>query len=196
MTNEERRREKLRNAVLFFVKKDKTVGLTKLMKLLFYLDFRLYRETGESLTGEIYEAWHFGPVPAAVWRELRLGEDAGLNLKSVVKIIPTQEDPRDEAAGIKLVHVPRAKFSDRYYTGREFNELKTISEMFDKVPAYRIVEASHVKNDPWDITIKKYGKEAKAAIDYELALDGCDEEHKSYIHEIRDDVRLLNSILE
>jgi uncharacterized phage-associated protein len=73
MTNIERRREKLRNAVLFFVKSDKTVGLTKLMKLLFYLDFRLYRETGEPLTGETYEAWNFGPVPADVWRAFILG---------------------------------------------------------------------------------------------------------------------------
>lgn len=34
MTNQERRREKFKNAVLYFVKKDKIVGLTKLMKFL------------------------------------------------------------------------------------------------------------------------------------------------------------------
>lgn len=195
MTNAERRSEKLRNAVLFFVKADKTVGLTKLMKLLFYLDFRLYRETGESLTGVTYEAWHFGPVPADVWRELRLREDAGMNLKSILKIIPTKEDPRDEAVGIKLAVVPGAKFSDRYFTGREIKELKAVSEMFHNVPAYLVVEASHKKNDPWDVTVKKYGEKAKAHIDYDLALDGCDEERKAYIHEIRDDARLLDSIL-
>ena len=110
MTNQERRREKLKNAVLYFVKNDKTVGLTKLMKLLFYLDFRLYRACGESLTGQTYEAWKFGPVPADVWRELHEKQDCHLGLKSVVKIVPTKEDPRDEATGIKLV-VPPLTFS-------------------------------------------------------------------------------------
>ena len=194
MINAERRREKLRNAALFFVRNDKTVGLTKLMKLLFYLDFRLYRETGESLTGETYEAWQFGPVPADVWRELHSHEDTGINLKSVVRIISVKEDPRDEAVGVKLVAIPTAKFSDRYFTGREVRELKTVSEMFQEVPAYLIVKASHAINDPWDITLKKYGP--RAAIDYELALDGCDEEHKAYIHEVRDDARILDLLLE
>ena len=194
MTNAEHRREKLRNAALFFVQADKTVGLTKLMKLLFYLDFRLYRETGESLTGETYEAWNFGPVPADVWRELRLREDTGMNLKSVLKVITTQADPRDETLGIKLVAVPKAKFSNKYFTGREIKELKDISEMFHGTPAYLVVKASHAPNDPWDVTLKKHGE--KAHIDYELALDGRDEEHKAYIHEVREDARLIESILE
>ncbi|MDR0239119.1 MAG: SocA family protein [Deltaproteobacteria bacterium] len=193
MANAERRREKLKNAVLFFVKNDKTVGLTKLMKLLFYLDFRLYRDTGESLTGETYEAWDFGPVPADVWRELRERKDAGMNLKSVVKVISAREDPRDEALGIKLAIVPGVKFSDRYFTGREIRELQAVSEMFHGVPAYAVVKASHAPNDPWDVTLKKYGK--KTPIDYDLALDGCDEEHKAYIREVRDDTRLLDSVL-
>ena len=154
MTNQERRREKLKNAVLYFVKNDKTVGLTKLMKLLFYLDFRLYRACGESLTGQTYEAWKFGPVPADVWRELHEKQDCHLGLKSVVKIVPTKEDPRDEATGIKLVALPKAKFSDTYFTFREIKEMQAVSEMFRGLPAYLVVKASHASNDPWDVTIK------------------------------------------
>jgi len=192
MTTAERRREKLKNAVLYFVQKDKTVGLTKLMKLLFYLDFRLYRETGESLTGEVYEAWNFGPVPADVWRESRCNEDTGMDLKSVVKAIPIKSDPRDEAAGIKLCALPKAKFSDYYFTGREVQELKNISEMFKDLSAALVVKAAHTRNDPWDITLKKAGE--KAHIDYDLALEGMDDEEKSYIHEVRDDARMMESL--
>lgn len=192
MTTAERRREKLKNAVLYFVQKDKTVGLTKLMKLLFYLDFRLYRATGESLTGETYEAWDFGPVPADVWRELRHNEDAGMKLKEVVKVLLVKPDPRDEAAGIKLSALPKAKFSDYYFTGREVKELKNISEMFMGLSADLVVRASHTRNDPWDVTLKKIGE--KAPIDYDLALEGMDEEEKSYIHEVRDDARMMEAL--
>ena len=51
MTNQERRREKLKNAVLYFVKNDKTVGLTKLMKLLFYLDLGYIEHVENRLQG-------------------------------------------------------------------------------------------------------------------------------------------------
>lgn len=192
---EERRREKLKNAVLYFVKNDNTVGLTKLMKLLFYLDFRLYRECGESLTGQTYEAWKFGPVPADVWRELHEKQDCGLGLDTVVKILPVKADPRDEATGIKLTALPKAKFSDYYFTGREVRELKNISEMFKGHSAATIVKASHTRNDPWDATIKDENKGEKAHIDYELALAGLDDEEKAYIHEVRDDAALIEALL-
>ena len=193
MTNQERRREKLKNAVLYFVKNDKTVGLSKLMKLLFYLDFRLYRACGESLTGQTYEAWKFGPVPADVWRELHEKQDCHLGLKSVVKIVPTKEDPRDEATGIKLVALPKAKFSDTYFTFREIKEMQAVSEMFRGLPAYLVVKASHASNDPWDVTIKTKGE--KSIVNYELALEGLDEEEKEYIHEVRDDALFLETLM-
>lgn len=196
MTLAERRREKLKNAVLYFVKNDKTVGLTKLMKLLFYLDFRLYRECGESLTGQTYEAWKFGPVPADVWRELHEKQDCSLNLSSVVKIVPVREDPRDEATGVKLIAIPSAKFSDRYFTGRELRELKAISEIFKGVSASAVVEASHARNTPWDATIKDKKKgEIAPIIDYELALDGLNDEEKAYIHEVHNDATMLEALL-
>lgn len=188
MTLAERRREKLKNAVLFFVKNDKTVGLTKLMKLLFYLDFRLYRECGESLSGQTYEAWRFGPVPADVWRELHEKKDCSLGLASIVKIIPANDD----ATGIKLVALPKAKFSDHYFTGREIKEMHAISEMFHGVAASVVVKASHAPNDPWDVTIKEKGE--SSVIDYELALEGLDEDRKEYLQEVHNDAILLDSL--
>ena len=193
MTLAERRREKLKNAVLYFVQHDKTVGLTKLMKLLFYLDFRLYEKYGESLTGQTYSAWQFGPVPRDVWLELHEKRDCQLHLASVVKVIPTQPDPRDEAAGVKLVAIPAAKFSDEYFNGRELRELANVSQIFFEVPTALVVDASHGRDTPWAVTIKRHGE--KAPIDYDLALDGCDEEHKAYVHEVRDDAAMLEELL-
>lgn len=192
MTLAERRREKLKNAVLYFVQQDKTVGLTKLMKLLFFLDFRLYAKYGESLTGQTYSAWRYGPVPADVWRELHEKQDCQLHLASVVKVIPVQPDPRDEAVGIKLKPIPKAKFSDFYFTGRELQELHAVSEMFRNLPAKLLVDSTHDRNTPWDVTIKTLGE--GQPIDYELALADCDEEKKAYIHEVRDDAAMLEAL--
>ncbi|MDR3357578.1 MAG: SocA family protein [Desulfovibrio sp.] len=184
-TNEVRRREKLRNAVLYFVQNDKTVGLTKLMKLLFYLDFRLYRKTGESLTGETYQAWDFGPVPVSVWQEMRLKKSCGLNLNNVVTVTGQGFDS-------KLKAKKDAVFSDDYFSGTEKTELKNVSEMFKGIPARMVVKASHARNDPWDVTLKTKGK--KAVIDYDLELDGCSEEEKNRVKEIQDDNALLEAM--
>ncbi|MDR3175919.1 MAG: SocA family protein [Desulfovibrio sp.] len=184
-TSEERRREKLKNAIIFFIQNDKTIGLTKLMKLLFYLDFRLYRETGESLTGENYEAWEFGPVPASVWREISRGQNCGLNLKDIVTVTGAGTET-------KLKAKPGARFSDYYFSGIEKKELQNISEMFKDVPAQLVVKASHTRNDPWDVTLKTKGQ--KAVINYDLALDGCSEEEKNRIKEIQDDNAMLEAM--
>ena len=57
------RKEKLFNAIVYFVKNTKYCNKTKLMKLLYYLDFWHFKETGASVTGLDYYAWDFGPYP-------------------------------------------------------------------------------------------------------------------------------------
>jgi hypothetical protein len=63
-------REKLINAILFFVEHTLHTGKTKLFKLLYLLDFEHYRETGRSVTGLSYYAWKLGPVPVALDEEI------------------------------------------------------------------------------------------------------------------------------
>lgn len=64
-------REKLLNAIIYFLKNTKYCGLTKLCKLLYYLDFMHFRETGRAVTGLDYFAWDFGPVPQTLYFELK-----------------------------------------------------------------------------------------------------------------------------
>ena len=60
--------KKYMNAVLFLCKKlgGSVVGKKKLYKLLYYIDFDNYeyKESMESITGNIYIAWEMGPVPS------------------------------------------------------------------------------------------------------------------------------------
>jgi hypothetical protein len=51
--------EKLINSILYFIKKVKYPGKTKICKLLFNLDFTHFKETGKSVTGLNYYAWKF-----------------------------------------------------------------------------------------------------------------------------------------
>jgi uncharacterized phage-associated protein len=59
----DRQREKL--AAAFFAANTKYCGVTKLCKLLYFLDFIHYRQTGRTVTGLEYRAWPKGPVPVA-----------------------------------------------------------------------------------------------------------------------------------
>lgn len=187
MTN--RQKEKIRNAVLYFVTHDDTVGLTKLMKLLFYLDFRTLQAKGRDVTGLVYRTWDHGPVPVDVWRELK-NHSNDLNLSSVVKAVPFIEDPRDEPAGVRLRAVHGAKFSDRYFSPAELKELQNVSKMFKDLPASKVVEASHGRKELWSQVLKNKG--ADQPIDPELAIS--DPEMREEYREQQEDKKFLDSV--
>src|SRR5947209_11343888 len=63
-------REKLLNALAYFIENTSWYGKTKLYKLLYFLDFEHFKETGRSVTGLDYFAWEMGPVPAALQNEI------------------------------------------------------------------------------------------------------------------------------
>lgn len=170
--------EKLKNAIIYFVQQDKTVKLTKLMKLLYYLDFRHYKETGYSVTGQEYVAWRQGPVPKNVWHELRNNEDMGCGLHGAITLLPAQDDD----IGFTIALMKGVKLSQSPFSHRESQLLKEVSEMFRGCTAKQVSDASHMRGQPWEKTLKVKGE--KARIDYDLALEGCDENH---IERIRED---------
>ncbi len=45
------------------------IGKTKLMKLLYLIDFIAYEKTGKPITNDTYEHWALGPVPKNVWKK-------------------------------------------------------------------------------------------------------------------------------
>lgn len=55
--------EKVAEMVRWFVGKNAGICPTKLNKLMFYADFKHYRETGRSISGLRYRAIQYGPVP-------------------------------------------------------------------------------------------------------------------------------------
>ena len=57
-------RRKYENAILYFAKylNPYQLGKTKLAKLLYYLDFISYRDTGKPVTGALYYKQEYGPL--------------------------------------------------------------------------------------------------------------------------------------
>jgi len=153
-------REKLINAIVFFLRKTKFCGKIKLFKLLYFLDFLHFKQTAKSVTGLRYYAWEMGPVPRDLFFELN---NPGEDLAKCVYI--PKETPANGLFNMK----PRCNFDKKYFTPREIRLMEQLAYVFKNAKANDMSDVSHLPNMPWDKTIKTQGE--KAEIDYFLALD-------------------------
>jgi uncharacterized phage-associated protein len=156
-------REKLLNALVYFSKNTRSCGKTKLFKLLYFLDFIHFRETGKSVTGLDYYAWEKGPVPQDLFFELKQPDK---DLKETIALL---EQFGDE--DVKLCQVIAKKpFDPKFFSKRELKMMKDLAYIFRDALAKGMVEVTHLKGSPWDKTLKEKG--LRKRIDYLLAVDG------------------------
>lgn len=159
------KKEKIANAIIYFVKnatpRNKPLGITKLMKLLFYFDFGFYAQTGVSSTGLKYFAWEQGPVPKDVWLNLK-EKGTDLDLKNKVKLLPSRED--DLSTAVKT----DKKFDSDEFTDLELELLEKIAFMYKELNAKQISKVSHEKDKPWAVTRETRGDNKE--IDYALVF--------------------------
>jgi uncharacterized phage-associated protein len=151
------RKEKLIHAATYFLKNTKYCGKTKLCKLLYYLDFMHFRETGRSVTGLVYQAWQFGPYPSDFGSQLDQSASNGFPLLAI----------KSESGFTEIKS--KVSFDPDWFSQRELKLLAKVAEIFKEARAEHVVEASHLPNHPWDKTIKEKGEFSE--IDYMLALD-------------------------
>ena len=175
------KKEKLQNSIVYFSRHTKYCGITKLMKLLYFFDFIHFRQTGKSVTGKDYFAWKRGPVPVDVYKDLTGAEDKGLSLRKVAAVIPKGDNFKQ----IKAKH--GIKFDKDVFSERELKILKQVAEVFRDALSEDMIEATHLTNHPWEKT--KNTKGLNKHIDYDLALDGSDDQLNSEIvKERRDEI--------
>ena len=157
-------REKLLNAILFFAKKVKHPSRIKIFKLLFFLDFLHFKQTGRPVTNQKYYAWKFGPVPKEFWEELK-DQNIPSDFKRFISIESYVMEPDKQGFNF------RAKKSANLsiFTPRERKILKNLAFIFKDATPTQLTEITHLKNTPWERTISKKGE--WALIDYLLALD-------------------------
>lgn len=178
-------KEKLLHSILYFANNTKYLGATKLAKLLYYLDFLHYKETGKSVTGQQYFAWNFGPVPVDVYKEITGEEDYALGLQG---LISTQLYGKFR----KVKTSNEITFDKDIFSKRELRLLKEISTIFKKARAKEIVKVAHLKNHPWDITRQEKGE--NKLIDYNLVFRGLEEEE--HVQAIREQQKERNEMAE
>ena len=160
-------REKLLNAIVYFVKNTKYCNTLKLFKLLNFLDFEHYRQTGKSVTGLDYVAWKKGPVPPTLWHEV---QKMPPDLAKVIDVIEHRDEFTDQLQRreFKL----KVKFDPKYFTKREMAIMQRLGEYFKELRAEQISRFSHSKKLPWEVVYRGEGKPA-AAIPYELAFESA-----------------------
>ena len=152
-------REKLINAIIYFAKHTKFCGKTKLLKLLYFLDFSHFKQTGKSVTGLDYFAWGMGPVPKDLFEEL--SGNMMTDMRAFIHDLSTGE-------GFQQIR-PKKKFDSQYFSKKEIKLLEDLAFIFKDAKADTMVESTHLKNQPWDRTLKEKGEFKK--IDYMLAID-------------------------
>src|SRR5690348_10199025 len=89
-----RDREKLINAIIYFLNNTKHCHTLKLYKLLNFSDFEHFRQTGRTITGLTYKAWQKGPVPTDLHAEIkRNGQE---DLRRAIALYEVKDDITDE----------------------------------------------------------------------------------------------------
>lgn len=157
-------REKLLNAVLYFAKKTKYPSLVKMFKLLFFFDFSYFKQTGKSVTDLDYRALPYGPVPCDFYDEVKNGNVPD-DMKDAFALLPLETERGTPAFQFKAKRAPDMSV----FSPRERHLLEDLADTFRDATPTTMSEISHLKNQPWDKTIKEKG--ANQIIDYLLALD-------------------------
>lgn len=158
--------EKRTNAILFFCKNVKYPYKLKIFKLLYFLDFIHFKQTGQSVTDLEYFTFTYGPVPLKFHEEIktdRIPEE----IKSCIEIFIEKDNLTGEEKYTRFM--PRKKADLTVFTKREQEILQFLAIVFKEAKAEEMSEISHLKNQPWDKTVKEKGMGQK--IDFLLALD-------------------------
>ncbi|MGA2669634.1 MAG: Panacea domain-containing protein [Ignavibacteria bacterium] len=160
-------REKLLNAILYFSKNVKLPSKLKIFKLLYFLDFRHYKETGQNVTNLDYYALDFGPVPLDLYNEVKDNQVPD-DFSDFLVIEPFKAEFSEKSGGMFKAKA-KARLNISVFTPREQRIMKELVDIYRDVDAKMISDVSHFRNHPWDKTIKDKGKNKK--IEYSLAID-------------------------
>jgi uncharacterized phage-associated protein len=159
-------REKLLNAILYFCKHTSKTSKLKVFKLLFFLDFTHFKETGRSVTNLDYYAWDLGPIPLDFFKELKEANGSPDDFKPFLTIYGFESEFNSKKGELFAAKKP-AQLS--VFSPREQRIIKDLCFVFKDVDAGDMSEISHLKNAPWHKT--KTTKGLRGRIDYLLALD-------------------------
>ncbi|MCI0535333.1 MAG: SocA family protein [Verrucomicrobiales bacterium] len=147
--------EKLQQVILYFLEHINNVhlGRTKLMKLLYLVDFDHYEAHGQSVTGATYRKLPHGPYPDKIEKLIKKMEKAGQ-----VREIKTDHKGFTQHRLITLT----GRFDPARFSGAELRTLERVAADWTNATAAQIEAATH-REAPWA------GTQDGKTIDYEMA---------------------------
>jgi uncharacterized phage-associated protein len=175
-------REKLINAIVYFAQNTRYCGKTKLIKLLYFLDFNHYRDTGRSVTNLEYYAWQMGPVPTALYDEIGSAFEPDLASKVREKIIPTKHGNSFQ------LFQPVGEFESQHFSKREMQLLQSLAEEYKDSKSDEMIEATHLENLPWS-QVYDIEKNIRGLIPYKYAIRKSECEIMSSIARENDEIK-------
>jgi uncharacterized phage-associated protein len=147
--------KKLQQVILFFLERinNTHLGRTKLMKLLYFVDFDHYEVHGRSITGAQYRKFPHGPYPKDA--------DKLIERMKQAEMVREVKVPRGDFPQHRLITL-NAKFDPAVFSGEELQTLERVASRWVDATATQIEAATH-NEAPWAAT-----QEGKI-IDYEMA---------------------------
>ena len=156
-------REKLLNALIYYSENVLYPGKTKLFKLLHFLDFLHYKNTGRSVTGLDYFAWARGPVPKELYNEWDKPKPDFIEHLA-------KKSERFPNGTIRKRIVKRKKFDPSWFSPYELELMEAIAKEHFSKNADEISERSHFETEPWHEVWEVRGNK-KGEIPYKLVLE-------------------------
>lgn len=147
-----------KNAVLYFIKycNNQYLHVTKLNKLLYYLDFVYFRDHRKSITGDLYIHQEYGPVPSHTGEILtELNSDQAIDIQTI-------DYKNGEMINFKIKD--STKLDESVFSVDQSKLLKQICDEFGNWPTDKIVAQTHLEA-PWFYS-KPY-----EVVDYAYASD-------------------------
>lgn len=204
-------KEKLIEAISYFVKNTKYCGTLKLFKLLYWLDYHHFRETGKSVTALEYFALPMGPVPTSLYEQIqkKSGEIAEHFVitaykrsegDSRIRTIDDDDFPVEPTRTFQFAPTtikPKKTYKHRYLTRREMRIAEELAEIFRDAKAEDISDISHVRGGPWHKALKSSGPNSR--IDFLSSLvpmrDGVYLEEEELRERVADREELLRNLV-
>ncbi len=159
-------RQKLLNAVLYFARNTRHANLTKILKLLYFLDFTHFKQTGYPSIGLRYYAFSWGPVAKDFWSEVKDG-NVPKDFKGKLGLLNEADEVNRQRREVTFRGLVNPDLS--VFTPREKRILEQLAFVFKDARAWEMSEITHLTKEPWELTIKRRGQ--NALIDYLLAID-------------------------
>lgn len=122
--------KRLKNVMLRVLEQSGEMWVTKMNKLLFYIDFVSYRERGMAMTGLAYRAIDYGPVPERWEKVYSEFDEIG-------------QEPRDIGEYEGQVLIAKAKAEDGVLSEEELSIIHAVCDELKDCSSCKVSEISH-----------------------------------------------------